>query len=141
MPSNKRWKQKGRRDSGSFVMLPHAVLRNPNYARLSYSARSLLFDLLSQYNGKNNGDFSLAPKIMQAKGWRSQGTVHQAKKELLKTGWIICTRQGGRNMPSLFAVTFQSIDECKGKLDVKETATALGYWKLGHNPNDKMPSP
>ena len=66
---------------------------------------------------------------MKKRGWRSESTLNNARKELLYYGWIVCSRQGGKNQASLYAVTFRSIDECKGKLDIKETVTSLGYWK------------
>ena len=115
--------------SGSFVALPHACLRHKNFTVLGAYAVKLLIDLYANYNGTNNGDFCCTWSMMKKRGWRSESTLNNARKELLYYGWIICSRQGGRNMASLYAVTFQSIDECKGKLDVKETVTALGYWK------------
>ena len=39
------------------------------------------------------------------------------------------TRQGGRNMPTLFALTFHGIDECDGKHNVKPQVTAPNTWK------------
>ena len=119
----------GRKESGSFVMLPHTVLEHENYARRSHRAIRLLIDLYGQYRGNNNGDLCLAWTIMTKKGWKSKDQLHKAKKELLDSGWIIVTRQGGRNKCSLYAVTFKSIDYCNGKLDVKETHAALGDWK------------
>jgi len=130
----------GRKTSGSFVAVPHAVLEHENYARLSFRARSLLFDLFAQFNGKNNGDLCAAPSVMKKRGWKSCDQLAKAKKELLETGWIVKTRHGGLNMgPDLFAVTFKPIDECKGKLNCKSTPTALGYWKRGYNPEINPP--
>jgi len=127
--TKKRWKVKGRRESGNFVMLPKACLMHDNYIALSPYAVKLLIDLYANYNGRNNGDFCCTWSLMKKRGWRSESTLNNARKELLYYGWIICSRQGGRNLPSLYAVTFQSIDECKGKLDIRETATSPGNWK------------
>jgi len=66
---------------------------------------------------------------MKKRGWKSESTLNKVKKELLNTGWIILTRQGGKNRCSLYAVSFQSIDDCKGKLDIPTTNTAPGNWK------------
>ena len=120
----KRARVKGRREGGSFVSLPHACLRHENYILLGAYAVKLLIDLYSNYNGSNNGDFCCTWSMMKKRGWRSESTLNSARKELLHYGWILCGRQGGRNMASLYAVTFQSIDECKGKLDLRETVTA-----------------
>jgi len=119
-----RRRAKGRKEGGSFVRLPHACLRHNNFIVLSAYAVKLLIDLYANYNGRNNGE-----SMMKKRGWRSESTLNNARKELLHYGWIICSRQGGKNMASLYAVSFQSIDECKGKLDVRETVTAPGNWK------------
>lgn len=92
-----RQKAKGRKDSGSFVQLPHAILEHPNFARLSHRAVRLLISLYGQYRGQNNGDLCMAYTVMKPLGWKSKDQLHKAKKELLETGWIVQTRQGGRN--------------------------------------------
>jgi len=125
----KRSRAKGRREGGSFISLPHACVRHENFILLSAYAVKLLIHLYANYNGKNNGDFCCTWSLMSKRGWRSESTLNNARKELLYYGWIICSRQGGRNLASLYAVTFQAIDDCKGKLDVQETVTTLGYWK------------
>jgi len=66
---------------------------------------------------------------MQKRGWHSKGTLDRALKELKAKGWIIVSRMGGRNMCSLYALTFQAIDECKGKLDIYPSNVASGDWK------------
>jgi hypothetical protein len=49
--------------------------------------------------------------------------------ELLHYGWILLTRRGGLNRtPNLYAVTFKSIDECAGKLEVGATTVSPGNW-------------
>lgn len=125
-----RLRAKGRRESGKFISLPHACLIHKNFIALSGYAIKLLIDLYMNYNGFNNGDFCCTWSMMKERGWRSESTLNKALKELLYYGWIVCSRQGGRNKASLYAVTFQAIDECKGKLDCSETRTALGYWKV-----------
>ncbi len=132
-----RIKAKGRQESGSFIAIPHAVLEHANYARLRPRAVKLLLDLYVQYRGTNNGDLCAAWSIMKKRGWSSRDQLQKAKRELLDTGWIVLTRQGGRHLACLYAVTFKPIDECNGKLDIRSTRTALGYWKLGFNPIEK----
>ncbi len=136
-----REKTKGRKDSGSFVQLPHAILEHENFARLSHKAVRLLINIYGQYRGSNNGDLNMAYTVMKRLGWKSKDQLYKAKNELMEIGWIVQTRQGGRNFCSLYAVTFQAIDECKGKLDVKPCRVALGYWKLGYNPEIKNCTP
>ena len=126
---NKRERIRGRKESGSFVRLPHACMDHINFTSLSPYALKLLIDLYAQYRGNNNGDLCCTWAMMKKRGWKSQDTLSDARKELLYTGWILCTQHGGRNIPSLYAVTFQAIDDCNGKLDVKETPTSPGDWK------------
>lgn len=124
-----RRRMKGRADGGGFLKLPHAVMDSPAYIGLSGSAVKLLADLGRQYRGHNNGDLSAAWKIMRARGWRSRDTLARALAELLASGMIEKTRQGGLHLCSLYALTWHAIDECNGKLDVPATPVASGLWK------------
>jgi hypothetical protein len=132
----KRSKKKGQHSTHSFAAKPHHIFR-PNFKSqtpspasvLSHKAAHLLDNLIAQFDGKNNGDLSAAPKIMKLFGWNSQGSIHSALVELLGYGFIEQTRQGGKNQCSLYAVTWHAIDECNGKLDVKATRVASSLWK------------
>ncbi len=125
----------------TFAGIPHAVLRTRKYASLSGWAVKLLVDVVAQYTGRNNGDLTAAWAVMHPKGWRSKGTLHAACNELIRVGFIVLTRQGGKNRCSLFGITWQPIDECRdnrtktSKLDMAATTTALGTWK------DAQPEP
>jgi len=137
---DKRQRMKGRKNSGSFALVPHAVLEHSNYASLSNRARSLLFDLFVQYRGSNNGDLAIAWRIMKKKGWRSKSTLYSAVHELEGKGFVLKTRQGGRHRCNLYAVTWLAIDDCGGKIDRPSTRAPLGYWKIGCNPElDSVP--
>jgi hypothetical protein len=124
--SRTRRRDKGRAEGGSFVALPHSLLNAPKFCDLSGKAVKLLLDVYAQYKGHNNGDFSIAWKLMSVRGWKSKQTLYAARKELIGKGFLMLTRQGGRHQCSLYAVTWQSIDECKGKLDVPATRVAPG---------------
>ncbi|MHB1799619.1 MAG: hypothetical protein ACYCUI_15195 [Vulcanimicrobiaceae bacterium] len=128
----------GRADSGGFFALPNAVLESPNYRMLSAHAVKLLCDLGAQYRGANNGDLSATWSIMHARGWRSRDTLGRAMAELLHFGLIERTRQGGMHQCSLFALTWQAIDDCKGKLDCAPSRVASGKWR---QPQAAMPKP
>ena len=57
---------------------------------------------------------------MRARGWRSEETLHKAKKELLQAQLIVESRKGGRpNGTTLYALTFFTLDNCGGKLDIR----------------------
>ena len=128
-------RNKGRRTSPPFVMFPHHVLRHEVLSKLSPRASKLVIDLMAQYQGDNNGDLSAPLSQMRARGWNSSDQLDKAKKELINKDVIWVTRQGGRNMASLYALTWFPINECKGKLDVSPTKTAPVNWR------NKLPSP
>jgi hypothetical protein len=74
--------RRAKRDPGGFVALPNIVIRSHQIARLSAHAVKLLFDLLAQYNGGNNGDLCATWTLMQPRGWKSRDTLGKALKEL-----------------------------------------------------------
>ncbi len=125
---------KQRREPGGFVAFPSCVLRSEAMRLLSPFALKLLMELVGQYRGNNNGDLCMAWSILASRGWRSKATLEKAKKELLASGLIIIARQGGRHRPSLFALTFFSVDECDGKLDVDATRRPPGHWRRHEAP-------
>lgn len=127
---SKSWERNNnRKKKGQYFGLPHAVMTSQNYIRLSSHAVRLLNDLGLQYNGKNNGDLCATWSMMKKRGWKSTSTLYKAVKELIHYGFICISRQGGRNKPTLYAITWNNVDDCKGKLDIKPTITPLGYWR------------
>jgi hypothetical protein len=120
---------KGRRESGTFVALPHAVLESERWRSLSPIATKLVIDVFSQFRGYNNGDLAAPWSLMSRRGWRSKATLYKAIKQAKDAGMIIVTRQGGRKIPTLYGVTWLAIDECGGRLDIKPTSIPPGDWK------------
>ena len=124
-----RSKVKGRRETGRFAALPHAVINTQDYTGLSYKAKALLVDIIHQYNGKNNGDFTVAYSILRKRGWKREATISGAVKELMEANLVIRTREGQFRNPhsrcALYAITWQPIDDCNGEdLSVNPTTTA-----------------
>ncbi|MBL4680388.1 MAG: hypothetical protein JKY88_06655 [Pseudomonadales bacterium] len=112
-----------------FKHTPHVVWSHSDYSTLSCRALKLLDDLHGQYNGKNNGDLCCAMSIMKHRGWNSNDQLTKSKAELIDKKLIIQTKQGGRNYgPSLYAITWQPINECEGKLDIQSTTRAPRKW-------------
>lgn len=124
-----RERLKGRQNNGWFFRMPVEVLESPNYCALSFKARALLFDLGSQFRGKNNGDLAAAWSLMRKRGWKSKDTLQRALRELIDAGMIEQTRQGGLHCASLFAFTWLPIEECGGKLDVRATLVPSSLWR------------
>lgn len=123
--------RKGRGKTRQFAMLRHDWMDHPNYLSRSMSAKCLFNEFLRQYNGFNNGDLVATWRRLSGRGWKSKQTIARAQNELIKTGWIIKTRQGGKNRPSLYAITVYGIDECKDKLDlgIRASSVPLNSWK------------
>ena len=130
MKPRSRQKHKGRRESGSFTAIPHAVQDSPNWAQCSGTAIKLLDTIARQYNGRNNGDLCAALSVLKRYGWTSPDTVTWALRELRHYGFLLLTRQGGLHGPSLYALTWHAIDACDGKLTCAQSGTvAPGTWK------------
>jgi len=109
-----RDKIKGRRTTGNFGLVPEAVINSAAYKRLSWPARALLLEVAAQYRGYNNGDLTCAHTIHKVRGWQ-RSTLQKATQELEGGGFLIRTRQGGRNRCNLYGLTWYALDECPGK--------------------------
>ncbi|MFW5910281.1 MAG: hypothetical protein ACOCUJ_00375 [Thiohalospira sp.] len=135
--ARKNTKRKGR---GSFVGLERKILLHSNTCSLSNPAFRLLVLVYEQYKGPGyNGQLCASWTLMKDRGFTSKDSLQKALRELLRKGFLIQTRQGGRHQASLFAVTFEALDECPNHhLDRTphgdERTRPLGYWKLGYNP-------
>jgi len=71
----------------------------------------------------------MAWRIMEQRGWKSRSTLYLARNELLHYRLIIITRHGGKHCPTLYALTWNPIDDYKGKLEVSSTKRSPGIWK------------
>lgn len=129
MKLRSRLRHKGRRESGTFTAIPHAIQDSANWGQCSATAIKMLCDVARQYNGRNNGDLCAALSILRPYGWTHSETVGNALRELRHYGFLLLTRQGGLHGPSLFALTWRPIDECGGKLTCAQpTRVAPGGW-------------
>ena len=113
--------------TGGVAVIPNCVLENKRYTTLTWSAKGILTNIVGQYRGHNNGDLCATLSVFKKYGLTSQDTLTKAIKQLEKNGLIERTRQGGKdwatgaNLPTLYSITWQPIDECNGKLDVGST--------------------
>jgi len=133
--NEQRRRNKGRQTTKSFVMFPHDVMEHETFMSLSPRATKLLMDIASQYRGNNNGDLCAPFKLMKKRGWNSSDQLNRAKKELVSSGLVMVSRQGGLNKASLYALTWFSIDECNGKLDIQSTTLAPNNWEKSASPS------
>ena len=105
-----------------YLNLHRPLLDCDDFISLKGNSIKLLIDIAQQYNGYNNGDLCASLSIMKKRGWNSNQQLSKALKELIDKNLITQTKQGGLNIgPNLYAITWQPIDDCKGKLDVKPT--------------------
>lgn len=123
-------KSKGRKGSGRFAGIPHAVMNHPDYIAVSANAVRLLLEMARQYNGHNNGDMSAAFSVMKKRGFKSKTTLAKSLRELEVRDLIRCSRPWRFINPgsqcALYALTWLAVDECPGKgLELKPTRTPL----------------
>lgn len=105
--------------------LPTALTEEEDFYSLSGSALKLLIEIGRQYKGHNNGDLTATLSMLRRRGWNSNHKITRALKELIAKNLIILTRHGGMGIgPNLYAITWQPINQCKGKLEVEPTSTA-----------------
>jgi hypothetical protein len=137
-----RKKTKGRGGSPPFFQLYHTLLDSPRYINLSHPAKSLLIDIVRQYNGRNNGDLCVTLNVMKKRGWNSNSVMRRALNGLRAAELVLLTRQGSINKCSLYALSWLAIDECGGKLEVASTRTpplALSWTKPHPNLTQTLP--
>src|SRR4051794_18768251 len=96
-----------RRIVGGFAALPNAYFKTAEFAALSGRAVKLLVELALQYIPGKNGDLVITRGAMRTRGFKSADQLSKARDELINTGWIMVTRQGGRNIPTLYAITWE----------------------------------
>lgn len=109
--------------SGGYGAIPWTVLDSVSFKGASDKAKALLFALMRQHTGNNNGHLHLAKKWLYNQGWTCHENNSKARNELIERGLIVQTKWGGLNMGAdLFALTWYDITNFVG-LDI----TAKGY--------------
>lgn len=133
----KKSKQLPERITGSFSGIPHAVLDSQAFIGATDKAKSLLFALIRQSNGKNNGHLHLTDKWLRAKGWTSTSQNKKARDELLERGLIVQTYRGGLNAGcDKFALTWLDISNFINT-DLSAQTYHKGGWLLCNLPPTK----
>lgn len=126
---------------GGFSGIPRMVMDHPDYINLSGNAVKLLNELARQYRGSNNGDLTTSYSILKSRGFKSKGTIERNRNELLNAKLIIKTREGRFSNPhgvcALYALSWQPIDECNGKLEIASTNTPPRKFSLENNKNPR----
>lgn len=116
--------------SGGYATIPWAVIDSASFKGASDKAKALLFALMRQHNGSNNGHLHLAKQWLYNQGWTCHENNSKARKELIERGLVIQTKWGGLNMgPDLFALTWHDISNYVG-LDITAKGYARGVYQL-----------
>lgn len=141
--ATKRKRVRGRATAGRFISIPHVVLESSSFINLRPRAVKLLLDIALQFDGRNNGNLTVAWGCMEKRGWSSKDTLSKAVQDLVEADLIVKTRTGRFMNPGarcdLYAITWRAIDECPGKdLEVAPTATPPRKFSLERSKN---PSP
>jgi hypothetical protein len=119
--------------NGSYTAVPHAVLDSAAFKGSSYTAKALLFEVIRQHSGGNNGHLQLYTKWLYKRCWKSAGTIQKAKEELIERGLIVKTRSGGLNFGAdRFALTWLDISNFVG-LDIRPREYHKGAWTFMDN--------
>lgn len=128
--------------NGAYTAVPHMLLDNAAFIGASDRAKSLLFALMRQHNGGNNGRFQLTDKWLKKHGWPSAGLNIKVRVELIERGLIVQTKRGGLNIgANWFALTWLPITNYVG-LDITASDYHQGAWgdcKLPPTPRRKPP--
>lgn len=113
---------------GLYGAIPHTVLDSVAFMGASYPAKSLLFELMRQHSGGNNGHLHLSFSWLQRRGWKSRDVIQRARDELMQRNLLIQTRQGGLNIgASRYAVTWLRISNFVG-LEIEAKDYHPGAW-------------
>ena len=114
--------------TGGGNRIPHAVLDSQAFIGANDRAKALLFALIRQHNGLNNGRLQLTDKWLAKQGYPSAGMNIKSRAELIERGLIVQTKWGGLNSGcNWYAVTWLPISNFVG-LDISASTYHQGAW-------------
>lgn len=83
-----------------FIALEHYMLASPAWQSLSLPARCALIEMLSIYNGRNNGSIGQSARMLAERLHIGRSTASRALNELTEKGFIEVVKASGFNMKS-----------------------------------------
>ena len=120
--------------SGGYGAIPWRVIDSASFKGATDKAKALLFALMRQHDGFNNGHLHLAKRWLYNQGWTCHENNSKARNELIDRGLVVQTKWGGLNMgPDLFALTWYDISNYVG-LDITSKSYAKGAYQLCNLP-------
>lgn len=127
--------------SGGYGAIPLVVMDSVSFKGASDKAKALLFALMRQHNGSNNGRLHLAKKWLYNQGWTCDENNRKARKELIERGLIVQTKWGGLNMGAdWFALTWYPITNYVG-LEITAVNFIRGAYSLCTMPPTRRRKP
>jgi hypothetical protein len=103
--------------SGRYAPIPHSLLDSAAFQACSPLSKALVFELMRQHTGNNNGHIRLSQSWLTGRGW-CIASLYRARDELLHYRLIVQTRHGGlRNGSHLYAMTWLAVTNFVG-LDI-----------------------
>jgi hypothetical protein len=125
-----RAKLTGKGKNGRFYATPATVFDSPAYKSLSAHGFKLWHDLMTQYNGKNNGAICAILSQLEPRGW-VRGSLYNALNELIAKGFLVRNFQGGLKQvggkPSRYRFTHLAADA--PEFDCPHTGPTSEYLK------------
>lgn len=116
--------------SGGYGTIPWVVMDSMSFKGATDKAKSLLYALIRQHNGINNGQLHLAKKWLYNQGWTCHENNSKSRNELIERGLVIQTKWGGLNTGAdLFALTWYDITNYVG-LDISAKSYSRGAYTL-----------
>lgn len=138
----KRRNDSPERVTGGYSAFPWVVADSNSFKGASDKAKALLYPLMRQLNGKNNGHLHLSKRWMAKQGFTCPLVNNNSRDELIERGLIVQTKQGGLNIgPNQFAVTWLPITNYVG-LDINPKDFSKGKYllcELPPTPRRKQP--
>ena len=126
-----RAKLTGKGKCGQFYAVPRSLYNEPAYMGLTSIAHKLWHDMMTQYNGSNNGEICAILSQLKPRGW-SSSTLYKALAELLAKGFLVRNFQGGKGpcggKPSRYRFTHLGADA--PQFDCPRTGPTHDYRKL-----------
>lgn len=112
---------------GNYSAIPHGVMDSLAFTGATNAAKALVFALIRQVNGRNNGHLQLASSWLQRLGFTSSSS-YKARDELIERGLVVQTKWGGLRLgTNLYALTWLPITNYIG-LQIGEGAFRRGEW-------------
>ena len=108
-------------NSGNFLMMEYWMFESHAYRELQAGPRSLLWELIRLFNGRNNGRIGLGVRSAAQRLNVSKDTASSYFKSLVEAGFIVATRSGGFNMKD-------------------PTSRRATEWRLTWHPSDEGPA-